>query len=424
MQIKHRQNYNIYLGTLAIMLAAFLWSLDGTFIRPNLYVLPAALVVFLEHALGFILLSPFIFLGWQRIKNLTKKDWMAVLWVSLFGGLIGTLMITKAFFAAFGGETTFATVIILQKLQPIFALLLAAVMLKEKLSVKFYGWATLAIIAAYILAFGSNGVSFDIILNNKAALFALIAAFTFGSSTVFGKRLVNHIDFKSASALRFGVTAILALVLILVTRELWQINIITAFQWKLLALIVFSSGAVALFIYYFGLKQVSASTATIAELFWPFSAIILDYLINKNVLSVIQIIASIVLIIAIYFVIVTGKAKPRIFKASVIPGQGMGKKLGFATVNLDKNNLDIEHGVYIVLATINNKNYSGLLHFGYRETFDSKPSVELYIKDFLEDLNQSMIEIKIKNKIRNVKKFKDAERLKEQINEDIKKMNQ
>jgi len=404
------------------MLAAFLWSLDGTFIRPNLYALPAALVVFLEHALGFILLSPFVFLGWRRIKNLTIKDWTAVIWVSVFGGLLGTLMITKAFFAAFGGETTFATVIILQKLQPVFALLLAAILLKEKLSFKFYIWAGLAISAAYILAFGSRGVSFDIILNNKPALYAVLAAFSFGSSTVFGKRLVNHIDFKSAAALRFLVTSVLALILVLTTGELWEINIINSFQWQLLALIVFSSGAVALFIYYFGLKRVSASTATIAELFWPFSAIILDYLINKNVLSTLQIIASIILIVAIYFVIKTGKTKPRLFKAKIISGNGVGKKLGFPTVNLDKNNIDLEHGVYVVSVNINKKNYKGLLHFGYRETFSAKPSLEMYLQNFVKDLPNE-IKIQIIKKIRNVKRFKNKEDLKTQIDKDIKELN-
>jgi len=418
MSIKKIQR-SMYLGALAIMLAAFLWSLDGIFIRPNLYALPAALVVFLEHAFGFILLSPFIFLGWRRIKNLTLKDWTAVFWVSVFGGLLGTLMITKAFFAAFDGETTFATVIILQKLQPIFALFLAAIVLKEKLSAKFYGWAVLAIVAAYILAFGSHGVSFDIILNNKAALFALLAAFSFGSSTVFGKRLINHIDFKSAAALRFGVTSVLALILILITGELWQVNIVSAFQWKLLALIVFSSGAVALFIYYFGLKRVSASTATIAELFWPFSAIILDYIINKNVLNTLQIAASIVLIIAIYFVIRTGRVKPHSFKANIISGRGIGSKLGFATVNLDKNNVDIEHGVYIVKAFLDDKEYKGLLHFGYRETFSFKPSLEMYLEEFIENLPAKEIKIQTLKKIRNVKRFKDTEKLKEQIKKDI-----
>ncbi len=66
-------------------------------------------------------------------------------------------MITEAYFAAFAGETTFATVIILQKLQPFFALVLAALVLKEYLSKWFYIWATIAIFSAYMIAFGALG---------------------------------------------------------------------------------------------------------------------------------------------------------------------------------------------------------------------------------------------------------------------------
>ncbi len=123
----------IIIGALAIMLAALFWSLDGTFIRPKFYELPANLVVFLEHFFGFLVLSPFLFLGWFKIQKLSLKDWEAVFWVCLFGGAIGTITITKAFFAAVHGEVTFATVIILQKLQPVFALILARLILKEKL---------------------------------------------------------------------------------------------------------------------------------------------------------------------------------------------------------------------------------------------------------------------------------------------------
>ena len=127
----------LIIGALAIMLAALFWSLDGTFIRPKFYVLPAGLVVFLEHFLGFIVLSPFLFLGWQKIKSLSFKSWAAIAWVCFFGGALGTLMITKAFFAAVAGEVTFATVVILQKLQPVFVLLLARLILGEKLNRKF-----------------------------------------------------------------------------------------------------------------------------------------------------------------------------------------------------------------------------------------------------------------------------------------------
>ncbi|MFA5359847.1 MAG: DMT family transporter, partial [Patescibacteria group bacterium] len=241
-------------GALAIMLAAFLWSLDGVFIRPKFYVLPAALVVFIEHALGFLVLSPFIFLSWSKIKLLKGKEWAAIGWVSFFGGALGTIMITKAFFAAMDGEVTFATVVILQKLQPVFALVIARLILGEKLRKSFYAWASVAIVAAYFLAFGKTGLNLgEINLLHNAAFYAAIAAFAFGSSTVFGKRIVNHLDFKSTAALRFGITSFLVLVYALLIGDLFKISVVTPMHWGYLAVIVFTSGATAMFIYYYGL---------------------------------------------------------------------------------------------------------------------------------------------------------------------------
>ncbi len=406
------------LGAGAIMLAALLWSLDGVFIRPKLYTLPAALVVFLEHALGFIFLFPFIILGWTKIKLLRKQDWVAIFWVSVFGGLLGTLMITKAFFAAVGGEVTFATVIILQKLQPIFALIMARLILGEKLARRFYFWAGLAILAAYFLAFGKTGLDLgEINFFHNAAWFAFLAAFAFGSSTVFGKRIVNHLDFKSVSALRFGLTGLLALILILLNGEIFTIGELSGWQWGLLFIIVFSSGAAAMFIYYFGLKRVTASTSTICELFWPFSAVILDYFLNKNVLNSVQIAAALVLLFAFYQVVKDGRAKQIKFRARIISGSGRGKRLGFPTLNLDKVDLDMDYGVYSVQAVMDGKQYRGLLHFGFKETFFEAPTLELFLQETVSISGET--EVKVIKKIRDIKKFDDADELKEQIKKDL-----
>lgn len=411
----------LIIGSLAVMLAALFWSLDGTFIRPKFYVLPAGLVVFLEHFFGLIVLSPFLFLGWQKIKKLSLKSWLAIGWVCLFGGAIGTLMITKAFFAAVHGEVTFATVVILQKLQPFFALLLARLILKEKLSKKFYLWAILSIIAAYFLAFGKSGLNpSEIDLFHHAAFFAFLAAFAFGSSTVFGKRIVNQLDFKSTAALRFGLTSLMMLIFIFLTGDVYKINQVTGLQWSLLAVIVFTSGALAMFIYYFGLKRISASVATICELFWPFSAVILDYFLNKNVLNSVQIFAAMVLLFCFYQAINRGQNKNIVFKARVITGVGRGKLLGFPTANLDKKNLEMSHGVYLAKAKVDHQIYDALLFFGYKETFNEQVSLEVLLNNFSEDLYQKELEVNVIKKIREVRKFNNPEELKEQIKQDLK----
>ncbi|MEI8091082.1 MAG: hypothetical protein WCG98_02265 [bacterium] len=73
---------------MAIMLAAFFRSLDGTFLRPQFYTLPVELVVFLEHTLGLIVFLPWLIKKRQKLKALTVKDRLAIFRVSVFGGLL------------------------------------------------------------------------------------------------------------------------------------------------------------------------------------------------------------------------------------------------------------------------------------------------------------------------------------------------
>lgn len=419
-QESKKVNFNTIAGSLAIMFAALFWSIDGLFIRPKFYNLPAELVVFIEHLLGFIVLCPFIYFNWKKIKSLTKKNWGAIFWVSFFGGMLGTIMITKAFFAAMNGETTFATVVILQKLQPFFALLLARLILKERLSKNFYFWTAVAIIASYLVAFAKHGLNIsEINWLHNAAFFAFVAAFSFGSSTVFGKRIANHLDYKAVAALRFGITSVLMLILVLAGGAFAQFNTITNLQWRLLGLIVFTSGAGAMFIYYFGLRKVSASAATILELFWPFSSILLDYFFNKNILAPLQIVGVLMLLLAFFRVAALDKISNLNFTAKIIHGKGRGKQLGFLTANLDTTDIDIPHGVYAVQVKINNCEYSGLLHFGFKETFNEPASLEVMIKDISGEIYGEKIEIKIIRKIREIKKFTSAELLAEEVKKEF-----
>ena len=315
---KTKINITLLIGALAVGLAALLWSLDGVFIRPKFYELPAGLVVFFEHAFGFLVLIPFLIRGRKEIRELSPAGWGSLVWVSIWGGLLGTLFITKAFFAAFdpSSGTTLATVVILQKLQPVFALLLARIILKEKLRKDFYIWAVLAILAAYVLSFSQHGglKITDIRLIDPAAGYAFLAAFAFGSSTVFGKRFTNEVSFPTATSMRFGSTTVLALIFILIAGQLNSVPSMQPIHWKLLIVIVFTSGAMSMFIYYLGLKRIPASVATIFELVWPLSAVILDFIINKNTLNGIQYLSAAVLLLAFFMIV---RRKPQKEKVEI-----------------------------------------------------------------------------------------------------------
>ena len=65
--------------------------------------------------------------------------------------------------------------------------------------------------------------------------------------------------------------------------------------------------------YYYGLKKIQASKATIFELAWPLSGVFFDWYFNANILNATQILFSLVLLVC-FFVIIFDSDKSKIQK--------------------------------------------------------------------------------------------------------------
>ncbi len=218
--------------------------------------------------------------------------------MALVGGAIGTMAITKALF--YVDFVNLSIVILIQKLQPVFAITLAAVFLKEKLPNIFFAWGALAITGAYIMTFGFNLP--DLLTGNKttmAAIFALIAALGFGSSTVLSKRALKNVSFELGTYLRFAISSIIMLVIVISSGTLSSITSITTDQIYIFFLIAFTTGGPAIFLYYFGLKRITASVASICELAFPLTAVILEFALRGNILGPVQWAGALVLFFSI-----------------------------------------------------------------------------------------------------------------------------
>ncbi len=281
-----------------IILAAVLWGVDGIVLRPSLYSLPVTIVVFIESLIVTIYLFPILLKNISIIRKLDIYDWLSFIGVAIFGGVLGILAITKALF--YVNYVNLSIVILIQKLQPIFAISFAVILLKEKLHKEFIFWASLAIIGAYIMAFGISipNISTDDKIF-MAAIYSLLAAFSFGFSTVLSKRALYHSNFKLATYLRYILSTILMLVIVLSYSELDQINEISNSQILTFLLIAFTTGGPAMFLYYYGLKHTSASSSTILELAFPLTAILLEYFIRGNILNIVQWLGVVVLFASI-----------------------------------------------------------------------------------------------------------------------------
>ena len=284
-------------GPLCVISAALLWALDGV-IRRYLYSLPPVTIIFFEHLIGTIILFPFFAKSIIKVR-FSKKEWFLIILVSVLSGLLGTLFFTTALLKV--SFISFSVVFLLQKLQPIFAILSARIFLKEKFKKGYLPFALLALISAYFVTF-SNGI---VNLNTGegtvvAALFALGAAVFWGTSTTFSKMLLTDIRPEISTFYRFLITTILSFILIFILGKGSTINDVTLNQYGFLTLIAVSTGMVALLIYYRGLKRTPVHIATILELIFPLVAIIIDIKLYGNVLSITQWIAGIVLIFSVY----------------------------------------------------------------------------------------------------------------------------
>ena len=285
-------------GALAVSLASILWGFDGVVLTPRLYNLDIGYVVFMLHLIPFIIMSVAFKSQFSKFAYFTRSDLLIFLLISLSGGVIGTFAIVKALFLVEFRDLTI--VVLLQKLQPVFAISLAAIMLKERLKRNFLVWASVAILASYFLTFGFAFPNFKTESNMVyAAMYALLAAASFGSATVLGKKILEKYDFKTTTFYRYAFTTVIMLLYVVISGEIMQLFETTTNNWIIFSVIAVTTGSGAILLYYYGLKKVKAIVAAICELFFPFSAIFFDYVVNDNTLSVVQWLSAAILIFAI-----------------------------------------------------------------------------------------------------------------------------
>jgi len=115
--------------------------------------------------------------------------------------------------------------------------------------------------------------------------------------------------------------------------------------------------------------------------------------------------------------------RPYAISGRVIAGDGVGRKLGFPTANLDVVGLVLPpNGVYLGLAKINKKSRQVALNIGFRPTLATggpQLRVEAHLLDFTGDLYGQELEVEIGEKLRDERKFSSPAELREQIARDI-----
>ncbi len=256
-----------------VALAAVLWASDAYFraqLIPPLGKLTASQIVVVEDALITLFLLVFLVRGWDEVRRLGSKGWIAVALIGIGPQAIATVLFTQSFSYHHYAET-----FVLQQTQPLIAILLAWIILGERRRPWFWPVAALAVVGVYMVVFAQDPAAPLADLQHgrlEAGLFALGAAALWASGTVLGRFVLGTLSFQTTTALRFTL-ALPVLVIILFLQNgsaafsHYQASYILPFLG--IALI---PGLLALLLYYRALASTPASLATIAEMAFPVAA--------------------------------------------------------------------------------------------------------------------------------------------------------
>ena len=268
-------------GFLLVALGAALWGTDGLFRRALAFEMSAPIVVFWEHLILVVVTLPLLLRFLRSRPRLTGKDMIALLFVGAGASAVATILFTQAF--TYGDPTT---PLLIQKTQPVIAVLGAYLLLGERLLPR-YGWYFLfAVGGAYLISFPDPtvvGVS-----RLAPALLALGAAALWGMGTVLGRHLTRKIPTNELTALRFAIGLPTALLILLLRNEAAEAAEIGFGDFGALLLLSLIPGLAALTVYYRGLAFTPASSATLAELAFPLTAILIGWSVFDTVPSVTQ----------------------------------------------------------------------------------------------------------------------------------------
>lgn len=278
-------------GTAIVALAASLWATDVLFRRGLTESISATEIVFWEHVILAAAVLPVLVRARARLRTLRPLDWLAVIVLGGGSSVAATILFTKALT---GGDPT--TPLLLQKLQPVFAVSFAWLLLGERVRPRYFWFLAAALLGSYLLVLDQAGRLAP--SNASGPLLAVGAAVLWALGTVLGKFLGARLEPTQLTAMRFACGLPIAAILLLASgggggQPLIAARLSDAPSLLALALV---PGLIALLLYYRGLARTTASAATLAELTFPATALVVNAIAFGVSLDVVQVVGLLVLV--------------------------------------------------------------------------------------------------------------------------------
>jgi drug/metabolite transporter (DMT)-like permease len=254
-------------GAIFIAIAAALWGTDALLRRPLAHSTQAATIVFGEHLILVLLTLPLIPAALVAVRRAGRRYVAAAIVIGVGASAIATILFTQAFVQ---GDPV--TPVVLQKVQPLVAVVGAWFILAERPRRGFAWFLVAGFVGIWLIAFPSPlEIHIDAAL---PAIYALSAAVLWALGTVLGRLLATRLWFGHVTALRFAFGLPASAVAVLLVGAPFTTSG-SDFAW--IAVLAVVTGLLALSLYYYGLRRTPAVIATLAELTFPVTAAAVGY---------------------------------------------------------------------------------------------------------------------------------------------------
>jgi drug/metabolite transporter (DMT)-like permease len=244
-------------GVLLIALAAAMWGTDPL-LRKSILSVPASTIVFGEHVVLVVLTLPLLLPALRAVGTAGPRFVAAAVVVGAGASGAATILFTQAL------QHDFVSAVVMQKAQPLVAVIAAAAILGERPRPRF-GWFLLAGLGGLWLVNQAHPLD-PSATGLRAVLEALGAAVLWGLGTVLGRFLVRRVSFEHVLAQRFLFGLAASAVAVVALSAEWYAGV-HASGWILSLALV--TGLFSLALYYYGLQRTPAVLSSLAELTNP-----------------------------------------------------------------------------------------------------------------------------------------------------------
>lgn len=412
-------NKNERTGELFILAEVLLFALFPIFLVQSLGLIPP---------LFFAGLSSFIAGITFFLITLFKKQSFVLPKQALFPGIMGIIvivLIVNGLLFIGGQHTSPGNSALLIQSEVVFTFLFFGLLGLERITLKRVSGSAIILLGSIFILF--NGFSGNISKWDVIILFGISFA---PLGNFFQKKTLGYI-----SPLTYGVYRSIFGGIILFCISFIFENPLENIEWSQeILLLILANGILILGLskwFFFeaiqrmGVSKSIALTATV-----PAITILLTFLFLHEAPTLSQYIGLLGVIIGVPLIV--APIPELIFTGKTKRGDGIGKKIGFPTINIETTK-KTPKGVYAAYAEISGKKYKGILHCGPRPSFRKMQwRNEIYLFDFYsEHLHQrkkkeilpenTPVTFFIEKRIRRIKKFSSVEKLIQALENDKKR---